>query len=53
MQDLFKENYQNQKIMHMIIDKYIDDVIHSSFKDNIIAENFILSYNLDQYQILL
>ena len=39
--DLFKENYQNQKIMHMIIDKYIvDDVIHSSFKDNIIAENF-------------
>ena len=39
--DLFKENYQNQKIMHMIIDKYIvDDVIHSSFKDNIMAENF-------------
>ena len=39
--DLFKENYQSQKIMHMVIDKYIvDDVIYSSFEDNIIGENF-------------
>ena len=39
--DLFKENYQDQKIMHMIIDKYlVDDVTYSSIQDNIKGENF-------------
>ena len=39
--DLFKENYQDQKIMHMIIDKYfVDDATYFLFQDNIKGENF-------------
>ena len=36
LKDLFKENYQNNKIMHFIINRYlIDDVIYTSFDDEI------------------
>ena len=36
LKDLFKENYQNNKIIHFIISKYlIDDVIYTSFDDEI------------------
>ncbi len=34
--DLFRENYQNEKIMHMIVKKYlINDKSHLSFDDNL------------------
>ena len=36
LKDLFKENYQNNKIIHFIINRYlIDDVIYTSFDDEI------------------
>ncbi len=39
--DLFRENYQNQKIMHLLIRKYIiDGNQYSSFRDNFNGENF-------------
>ena len=39
--DLFKENYQTEKIIHMIIDKYIvDDVTYLSFPENLKGKNF-------------
>ena len=39
--DLFKENYHSEKIMHMIIDKYIvDDVVYLLFPENLKGKNF-------------
>ena len=39
--DLFKESYQNQKIMHLIIKKYIiDGNQHLLFDDNLSGDNF-------------
>ena len=36
LKDLFKENYQNNKIIHFIINRYlIDDVIYTSFDEEI------------------
>ncbi len=65
--DLFKENYQNEKIMHILIKKYLlDGVSHLSFEDNFhgdlfsielqiksISRNFIFEINkvLEKYQI--
>ncbi len=41
--DLYKENYQNQKIMHIIISKInVDDKNYPSFQENIIGGNLIL-----------
>tara|TARA_B100001057_G_scaffold156911_1_gene157468 strand:+ start:1849 stop:2553 length:705 start_codon:yes stop_codon:yes gene_type:complete len=41
--DLFNENYQTEKIMHIIIDKYlVDDLSYLSFDDNFVGENFSL-----------
>ncbi len=41
--DLFKENYKNEKIMHMVISKFrVDNKNYSSFEENIIGENFYL-----------
>ena len=41
--DLFKENYQDQKIMHMIINKYfIDGKNYLSFEDNLKCDHFAL-----------
>ena len=36
LKDLFKENYQNNKIIHFIINRYlIDDVIYTSFDEEV------------------
>ena len=67
LKDLFKENYQNNKIMHFIINAYlIDGVNHASFDKEIYGEhmsievNFIsipnilikeISHVLEKYQI--
>ena len=41
--DLFSENYQNEKIMHMIINKYlISNKVHSSFVENLEGDNLAL-----------
>ena len=41
--DLFKENYRDEKIMHLIIDKYIvDGRNYFSFQDDLKGENFCL-----------
>ena len=41
--DIFKENYQNQKIMHMIISKYIvNNKDYSSFQDNLQSDHLNL-----------
>ena len=41
--DIFKENYQNQKIMHMIISKYIvNNKDYSSFEDNLQSDHLNL-----------
>ena len=65
--DLFKENYQDYKIMHMLINKYIfNGEIHSNFINNLKSDyicleiNFIcipkklsleINQTLDKYQI--
>ncbi len=39
--DLFRENYQDQEIIHMIINKYfIDGKIYSVFEENLKCDNF-------------
>ena len=41
--DLFKENYKNEKIMHMIINKYlISNKVYSSFDENLEGDNLAL-----------
>ena len=41
--DLFRENYPNQEIMHMIINKYfINDKSYSSYDENLNGSNFAL-----------
>ena len=41
--DLFRENYPNQEIMHMIINKYfINDKSYSSYDENLNGGNFAL-----------
>ena len=41
--DLFRENYKNEKIMHMVISKFrVDNKNYSSFEENIIGENIYL-----------
>ena len=46
LKDLYKENYQDQIIMHMIITNYIiDGNKYSSFKSNLLRENFCLEVN--------
>ena len=39
LKDLFKENYQNNKIMHFIVNRYlIDGVNYTSFDEEVIGE---------------
>tara|TARA_Y100001970_G_scaffold246029_1_gene313564 strand:- start:1830 stop:2531 length:702 start_codon:yes stop_codon:yes gene_type:complete len=41
--DLFRENYQEQEIIHMIINKYLfDDTSHQSFKENLKCDHLSL-----------
>ena len=47
VKDLFKENYNQYKLMHMIIDKYvIDGVSYSSLKDKISNDEICLEIKL-------
>ena len=47
VKDLFKENYNQYKLMHMIIDKYIiDGVSYSSLKDQISNDEICLEIKL-------
>ena len=46
LKDLFKENYQNNKIMHFIIDRYlIDGVNHSSFDKEVDGDHICVEVN--------
>ena len=46
LKDLFKENYQNNKIMHFIVNKcLIDDVNYKSFYEEIDGENMCIEVN--------
>jgi hypothetical protein len=50
--DLFKENYQTEKIMHMIIDKYIvDDVTYFFFPENLKGKNFCFELHFKSVSI--
>ena len=41
--DLIRENYQDQKIMHMVINKYlIDNTSYVSFEENLKSDSFAL-----------
>ena len=41
--DLFRENYPNQKIMHMVINKYlINNTSYVSFEENLKSDSFAL-----------
>ena len=67
VKDLFKENYQNEKIMHLVVKKYIiDDDQYFFFKENLkgnkfcieveflsVSENFLYEIEkvLQKYQI--
>ncbi|WP_428080826.1 hypothetical protein [Candidatus Pelagibacter sp.] len=47
VKDLFKENYNQYKLIHMIIDKYIiDGVSYSSFQDKICNDEICLEIKL-------
>ena len=47
VKDLFKENYNQYKLMHMIIDKYIiDGVSYSSLQDQISNDEICLEIKL-------
>ena len=46
LKDLFKESYQQQTIIHMIINNYlINDKNYSSFIDNLRGDNLCLEIN--------
>ena len=46
LKDLFKENYQNNKIMHFIINKYlIDGINYTSFDQEIDAKHICIEVN--------
>ena len=46
LKDLYKENYQDQKIMHMIIiNNTINDEKYSRFNNNVKGKNFFLEVN--------
>lgn len=41
--DFYRENYQNNKILHILINKYlINGIQYSSFEDNLIGEEFCI-----------
>ena len=43
VKDVFKKNYQNDKIMHMIINRYlVNDNNYSSFQDNLIGDHLCI-----------
>ena len=45
--DLFRENYPDQEIMHMIINKYvIDGVSYSSLEENLESDHFALEIRI-------
>ena len=47
VKDLFKENYNQYKLMHMIINKYIiDGISYSSLKDKINNDEIFLEIKL-------
>jgi cell division ATPase FtsA len=46
IKDLFLENYQDQMIMHMIVDNYIvNDQKYSKFENNLLSNNLGLEVN--------
>ena len=46
LKDLFKENYQNNKIMHIIVNRYlIDGVNYTSFDEEIVGDHMCVEVN--------
>tara|TARA_B100000575_G_C22902665_1_gene524622 strand:+ start:42 stop:746 length:705 start_codon:yes stop_codon:yes gene_type:complete len=46
--DLFKENYPDVQIMHMVINKYIvDGISYRSFQDNFVCDDFCLELHIN------
>ena len=46
LKDLFKENYQNYKIMHFVVNRcLIDGINYTSFDEEIIGEDMIIEVN--------
>ena len=46
LKDLFKENYQNNKIMHFIVNRYlIDGIAYSSFDEEIYGDHMCVEVN--------
>ena len=47
IKDLFKENYRKEKIMHMIVNKYlINNKIYSSYEENLQFDQFALEVEI-------
>ena len=47
IKDLFKENYRKEKIMHMIVNKYlINNKIYSSYEENLHFDQFALEIEI-------
>tara|TARA_B100000886_G_C20338962_1_gene455787 strand:- start:153 stop:857 length:705 start_codon:yes stop_codon:yes gene_type:complete len=47
LKDLFKENYQSNKIIHFIVKKYlVDDINHYSFNSEVSGKNLCLEVNV-------
>ncbi len=54
VKDLFKENYLDKKIMHIIISKYlINDNYHYSFKDDLIGDSFAVEIQIKSISVKL
>ena len=48
VKDLFRENYQNEKIIHMLVNKYlVDGTYYSSFQNNFIGNDFCLELQIN------
>lgn len=52
VKDLFKESYQDEKILHMIINRYlVDGKSYSSFNNNLIGNDFCIEFKFNSISL--
>ena len=52
VKDLFKESYQDEKILHMIINRYlVDGKSYSSFNNNLVGNDFCIELNFNSISL--
>ena len=52
VKDLFKESYQDEKILHMIINRYlVDGKSYSSFNNNLVGNDFCVEFKFNSISL--